>query len=1001
MDPLRILHVTPYWSDAWAYGGIPRVVGAQTRALAGRGHDVVVCATDACSATTRLQPSTGVAHGAPWRIGVEAGLELRVFPNRSNRLAFDWQVYTPMGFASYLRDHAASFDVAHLHACRNWPVAVAAAQLARHGVPFVLGPNGTAPLIERRQWAKRIFDVVAGRRMMSQAAAVLAVSEAERRQIIELGVAPERIHLVPNPVDLDEFTPPIERGRFRSSAGLGAGPLVAFLGKITPRKRVDLLVRAFADQDQSVQLVLAGSDMGGLQQALALANSLGVRSRVHVEGVLAGRARLELLADADVVVYPTEHEIFGLVPVEALLVGTPVVVADDSGCGEVIAKTGGGLIVPAGHAAALTTAIRHVLAAPRNWREAAQAAGAVVRSEYDAERLVATLEHVYEHVLPVTLPSRSGVSFVVPVRNGGQTLAAVIAGIDAQRDGRPFEILAIDDGSEDASAAWLAEEQRRGRLRLIDGPRRGVAAALNAGVAMARHPIICQVDQDVELGAGWLAHLTRELDRDPNLGAVEGHYALDRRAPTLARVMSLDLEQRYTSAVGREATHVCTGNTAYRASALARIGPFDERFGYGADNDMSYRLRQAGYRLAHCARARSVHHWRATFAGFCRQQYGFGYGRLDVVARHPGQVAGDSVAPALMMAHPLLLLVALACAVWALVAWVAGQDVALPLTMSVGLVAVLTGERALAGTRAAWRFRDPAALLFPAAHLLRDLCWIAAVGVWCVRRLAGRASYPAHSMSPRPATRPAASPAGPSSWPWRVAAVIPVHNEAQSVSGVVADLRRVCPALDVVVIDDGSTDGTDHVLELEGVRHVRLPERMGVGSAVRAGLRYARRHGFDAVIRLDGDGQHAASDVALLLAPLTTGEDDVVFGSRYLTSVERRGLLPGAVQAVLARCLTMMTKHTVTDPTSGFCAIGPRALTLLSDHHPTGYPEAELRLLLARNRLSVVEVAVGSHARRAGRTSLTASRLATAGARVLLALLIVPFRRVVTGADAD
>jgi len=1001
MDPLRILHVTPYWSDAWAYGGIPRVAGAQTRGLASRGHDVVVCATDACSETTRLQAPSDAAQGTPWRRAVQPGLELRVFANRSNRMAFHLQVYTPTGLTSYLRDHAASFDVAHLHACRNWPVAVAARELARHGVPFVLGPNGTAPVIERRQWAKRIFDVVLGRRILSQAAAVLAVSEVERRQLVDLGVPAERVHLVPNPVDLDEFTTPIERGRFRSSAGLGARPVIAFLGKITPRKRVDLLVRAFAEQDQSAHLVLAGSDMGGLQQALALAAALGVRDRVHVEGVLAGRRRIELLADADVVVYPSEHEIFGLVPLEALLSGTPVVVADDSGCGEVIGKTGGGLVVAAGDSTALMTAIRHVLAAPGAWRDAARAAGAVVRSEYDASRVVTLLEQVYAHVRPATLPSRAGVSFVVPVRNGGQTLAAAIAGIEGQQDGRPFEILVVDDGSEDGSAAWLAEAQRCGRLRVIDGPRRGVAAALNAGVLAARHPIICQVDQDVELGTGWLALLTRELDRDPTLGAVEGHYALDRGAGALPRVMALDLEQRYVTAVGREVTHVCTGNTAYRASALATVGPFDERFGYGADNDMSYRLRRAGYRLAHCARARSVHHWRATVAGFCRQQYGFGYGRLDVVARHPGQVAGDSVAPALMMAHPLVLLVALASGVWAFAAWTLGQNVVVPVTLSTGLVAALAGERAVAGARAAWRFRDRAALLFPLAHLLRDLCWIAAVVVWCVRRVAGRTPRPAHSMAARPSIPPIPFPAVPPSVHWRVAAVIPVHNEARSIAAVVADLGRQCPTLEVVIVDDGSTDGTEQVLQFEGVRYLRLFERMGVGSAVRAGLRYARRQGFDAVIRLDGDGQHAAADIAHLLVPLVRGEADVVLGSRYMTNVEPRSIRFRAVQAVLAGCLTALTRRAVTDPTSGFCALGPRALELLSEHHPTGYAEAELRLLLARNGLSVAEVSVGSHARRAGRTSLTASRLVAAGARVLLALLIVPLRRVVTGADAD
>ncbi len=87
-----------------------------------------------------------------------------------------------------------------------------------------------------------------------------------------------------------------------------------------------------------------------------------------------------------------------------------------------------------------------------------------------------------------------------------------------------------------------------------------------------------------------------------------------------------------------------------------------------------------------------------------------------------------------------------------------------------------------------------------------------------------------------------------------------------------------------------------------------------------------------------------------------------------------------------------MTGAPVSDPTSGFYAIGPRALRLLADHHPTGYPEPELRLFLTRNQLRVAEVAVEARARLGGKTTLTTSRLLTAGARVLLAMIVVPFR---------
>ena len=87
----------------------------------------------------------------------------------------------------------------------------------------------------------------------------------------------------------------------------------------------------------------------------------------------------------------------------------------------------------------------------------------------------------------------------------------------------------------------------------------------------------------------------------------------------------------------------------------------------------------------------------------------------------------------------------------------------------------------------------------------------------------------------------------------------------------------------------------------------------------------------------------------------------------------------------------------VTDPTSGFCAFGRRAIAILAEHHPTGYPEPELQLFLSRNQLAVVEVPVSDRPRLSGTTSLTAGRATAAGARVLLAMIVVPLRARVAG----
>jgi glycosyltransferase involved in cell wall biosynthesis len=390
---MRVLHVTPYAPEAWAYGGIPRVVGSLARGLARRGHTVTVCTTDACDDAARL----------PGRVnGVHGNVDVRVFRNVSNRLAYHLQLFLPLGMHTFLQREARAFDVAHLHACRNVPGAIAAYHLRRAGIPYVLAPNGTAPIIERRFAAKMVFDAVAGDRVLGGASRLLAVSDAERRQFLDIGVESSRIRVIPNPIHVDEHSIHPHKsvaGRFRERYRFGSQPIVLFLGRLSPRKRLDVLVRAFAQLRASnadaVRLVIAGNDMGAEAATHRLVKTLGIQAHATFTGLLTQGERIEALVDSDVTVYPSEHEIFGLVPIESLLAKTPVVVAGDSGCGEVINQIGGGKVVPVGDVNALANAIDEILADPRHWRAAAAIAGDRARATFGENVVAGRMELLY------------------------------------------------------------------------------------------------------------------------------------------------------------------------------------------------------------------------------------------------------------------------------------------------------------------------------------------------------------------------------------------------------------------------------------------------------------------------------------------------------------------------------------------------------------------------------------------------------------------------------
>ena len=597
-----------------------------------------------------------------------------------------------------------------------------------------------------------------------------------------------------------------------------------------------------------------------------------------------------------------------------------------------------------------------------------------------------------------------GVSFVVPVHNGRRWLPAVLDAIDAQRDGRPFEVIVVDDGSTDGSRQWLLDRAERGLLTLAAGSGRGAAAAVNAGIRIASHPIICQVDQDVIVQPGWLAELVDAL-ANPEVAAAQGRYVPAADARFWGRVMARDLEWRYSRLTNGSTDHVCTGNTAYRSSALHAVGLLDESLGYGYDNDLSYRLCASGHQLAFRRNALSVHRWRDSLIGYVRQQFGVGYGRLDVVWKHPRRFGGDTVSDSVMMAHAPLTLAAAALLVGAGLLTLGGFSGQGLTFGGLLILTALAAERSVVGI-AAWRLtRDRAALAFPLAHVARNAAWAYAIVLWLIRRSIRKAPSPVHSMRRSEAVG-AVCYGMAGLRPGQLLAVVPAYNESGNLARVVAELRRLSPAIDVLVVNDGSTDTTAEMLPQLGVRWLTMPTRVGVGGAVRAGLRYAVEHGYKCVVRIDGDGQHRVTDIRRLLEPVAANRMDVVIGSRFITAraasaprVRRARRWPTVLrtaQALLAVFISVITRTRITDPTSGFCVFGERALRLLARHHPTGYAEPELILMLHRNGLRFGEVPIRMRPRLGGRSSLTPGRALVAIGRTVLALLVVPARRLVT-----
>ena len=223
----------------------------------------------------------------------------------------------------------------------------------------------------------------------------------------------------------------------------------------------------------------------------------------------------------------------------------------------------------------------------------------------------------------------------------------------------------------------------------------------------------------------------------------------------------------------------------------------------------------------------------------------------------------------------------------------------------------------------------------------------------------------------------------------RVLVIVPALNEGAVIGSVVTEIRRAVPYAEVLVVDDGSADDTAVLAAGAGARVAKMPFNVGIGTAVQTGFRVAADEGFDVAIQVDGDGQHPADQVPLLLAAITESGANYVIGSRfaesggYRPSLARRG---GIV--MFSRLVSVLARQRVTDTTSGFRAADRRTIRLFAKHYPHDYPEVEAVILAKRNGLRIVEIPVTMRQRSTGSSSITPLRSLYYMAKVTLAVLV-------------
>ncbi|MFF7249481.1 glycosyltransferase family 2 protein [Embleya sp. NPDC008237] len=228
----------------------------------------------------------------------------------------------------------------------------------------------------------------------------------------------------------------------------------------------------------------------------------------------------------------------------------------------------------------------------------------------------------------------------------------------------------------------------------------------------------------------------------------------------------------------------------------------------------------------------------------------------------------------------------------------------------------------------------------------------------------------------------------------RVLIIIPAWNEAASIGDVIREVRGVLPEVDLLVVDDGSTDDTTKVARAAGATVTTLPYNLGVGGAMRLGYRYAYEHDYDVAIQVDADGQHdpryvpklvdRLDDASLVIGARFAGEGDyAVRGPRKWTMV------------MLSAVLSRMAKTKLTDTTSGFRACNRDIIRLFAEWYPVEYlgDTVETTVRVIRLKHKVVQVPVAMRARQAGTPSHSPAKAMVYLGRAFITLLLAIARR--------
>jgi len=396
---VRILQVIPYFYPAWSYGGTPRVAYELSRHLVKMGQDVWVFATDVLDQKRRIQGEAGKGKKIEKEI---EGIKVAYFPNVSNWLAVKHKFFYSPGLGKYLKSLEQTFDIVHMHEYRTMLNISLTSFVKQRNIPFVLSAHGSLPPFMRKNLTKKAFDILFGKKILTSANRLLALSEGEKKQYQSMGASPNKVEILHNGIDLKAFENLPPSGSFKRKYRLIDKKIILFLGRLNRIKGLDFLLKSFAllsQKQKDAHLVIAGADDGYGVELKRLVKKLTLKEKVFLLSLLEETEKLTALRDAELLVYPSQYEIFGLVPFEALMCGTPVILSSVCGCAEILGKAGAAITISYGDIQEFVKRMEELLENKQLGDTMIQKGQKIIHQKLSWDYIAERTLHVYKDIL--------------------------------------------------------------------------------------------------------------------------------------------------------------------------------------------------------------------------------------------------------------------------------------------------------------------------------------------------------------------------------------------------------------------------------------------------------------------------------------------------------------------------------------------------------------------------------------------------------------------------